>query len=87
MISHQIMAENIKCDGCVAKIKEAIMPLQGVTAVEVSKEEGKVCISGIAIEKKDMVKKLAELGYPEKGHNGFISKAKSYLTCQMEKFS
>ncbi len=87
MVTHQIFVENIKCDGCVASIKENLQQMKGVTAVEVYKGEQKVCVSGITLEKQELVKKLAELGYPEKGENNFFSKAKSFVTCTVEKFS
>lgn len=87
MVTYQIFVENIKCDGCVAKIKENLLPMNGVTAVEVYKDEHKVCVSGIAIEKQDLVNKLTDLGYPQKGGNNLFSKARSFVTCTMEKFS
>ena len=48
-------------------IKTALLKLKGVTAVEIFKEEDKVCVSGIAVEKEAVLAKLASLGYPQKG--------------------
>lgn len=62
-------------------IKTALLKLSGVTAVEIFKDEDKVCVSGIAVEKETIVAKLSSLGYPEKGNNSFISKAKSFVSC------
>lgn len=87
MVTHQIFVENIKCEGCVANIKENLQQIKGVTAVEVYRGEQKVCVSGIALEKQELVKKLAALGYPEKGGNNFFSKARSLVTCTVDKFS
>ena len=87
MVTHQIFVENIKCEGCVVNIKEHLQQIKGVTAVEVYKDEQKVCVSGIALEKQELVKKLAALGYPEKGANNFFSKARSLVTCTVDKFS
>ncbi len=67
-------------------IKTALLKLSGVTAVEIFKEEDKVCVSGIAVEKEMLVAKLSSLGYPERGNNNFISKAKSYVSCAVGKY-
>lgn len=86
MVTHQVFAENIKCDGCVDKIKEGLLQMKGVIAVDVFKEEGKVCITGIALEKQKIINKLSALGYPEKGGNNLFSRARSFVTCKMDKF-
>jgi copper chaperone CopZ len=86
MTTHQIFVDNIKCGGCMNSIKTALLKLSGVTAVEIFKEEDKVCVSGIAVEKEMLVAKLSSLGYPEKGNNNFIRKAKSYVNCAVGKY-
>lgn len=62
-------------------IRTALLKLKGVTAVEIFKEEDKVCVSGIAVEKDVIVAKLSALGYPQKGQNNILSKARSYVSC------
>lgn len=47
-------------------IKTALLKNKGVTAVEIRKEEDKVCVTGIAIERESMVSQLSSLGYPKK---------------------
>ena len=86
MITHQIFVENIKCEGCMNSIKNALLKENGVSAVQVFLEEDKVCVSGIAIDKEMLVKKLSSLGYPEKGSNNLISKAKSFVSCAIGNF-
>jgi copper chaperone CopZ len=86
MTTHQIFVENIKCGGCMNSIKTALLKISGVTAVEIFKEEDKVCVSGIAIEKEMLVAKLSSLGYPERGNNNLISKAKSFVSCAVGKY-
>ena len=66
MTTHQIFVENVKCSGCMNSIKTALLKNKGVTAVEIRKEEDKVCVTGIAIERESMVSQLSSLGYPEK---------------------
>jgi copper chaperone CopZ len=86
MTTYKIFVENIKCDGCVNSIKTALLKLKGVSAVEINKEEEKVCVSGVAIERNEFVMKLATLGYPERGNNNLISKAKSFVSCAVGKY-
>ena len=62
-------------------IKTALLKIKGVTAVDIFKEEDKVSVTGVAVEKKDVVTQLASLGYPEKGSNSLVSKAKSFVSC------
>ena len=87
MVTHQIFVENIKCNGCIVNIKEGLLSMKGVIAVEVYKNEYKVCVTGIALEKQDLIDKLANLGYPKMGVNNLLSKAKSFVTCTMDRFS
>ena len=68
-------------------IRTALLKIKGVTAVDILKEEDKVSVTGVAVEKEDIVAKLASLGYPEKGNNNFMSKAKSFLSCAVGKVS
>jgi copper chaperone CopZ len=67
-------------------IKTALLKLRGVTAVEIFKDEDKVCVSGIAVEKEVVLAKLSSLGYPQKGNNNLVSKAKSYVSCAVGKY-
>jgi copper chaperone CopZ len=86
MTTHKIFVENIKCGGCMNSIKIALLKLKGVTAVEINKEEERVSVSGVAIERNELAMKLAALGYPERGNNNLISKAKSFVSCAVGKY-
>lgn len=68
-------------------IKTALLKLKGVTAVEIDKAEDQVCVSGVTIERHDLVMKLAALGYPEKGNNNLISKSKSFVSCAVGRYN
>ncbi|MES2373861.1 MAG: heavy-metal-associated domain-containing protein [Bacteroidota bacterium] len=85
MITHQLFVENIKCDGCINTIKSALHKIKGVTGVEIFKDENKVCVSGINVEKEQIANKLALLGYPQEGKNSLINKAKSMVSCTVGK--
>jgi copper chaperone len=86
MTTHKIFVENIKCAGCINTIKTALLKLKGVAAVEIYKDEDKVCVSGIAVEKAVVLEKLSALGYPEKGNNSLINKAKSFVSCAVGRY-
>ena len=62
-------------------IKAALLKNKVVTAVEIHIKEDKVCVTGIAIERENMVSQLLSLGYPEKRNNSLYSKAKSFVRC------
>ena len=87
MITQQIFVENIKCGGCMNSIKTALMKLEGVREVQVLKEEDLVNVSGDAFNEDEVLEKLAALGYPEKGNNSLMSKAKSMVSCAVGKMS
>jgi len=82
-----LFVENIKCGGCMKSIKEALKKIAGIQEVEVYKEEEKICIMGIAINRGLLIEKLAAMGYPEKGNNTLMSKAKSYISCAAGKLN
>jgi copper chaperone CopZ len=43
-MQHRIKAQNIKCDGCVAAVKEALQEVPGVERVVVEKAGGWVTV-------------------------------------------
>jgi len=82
----QFEVENIKCGGCMNSIKTALLKLDGVTEVSIDKEIDTVTVTG-TVNREDVVNKLNELGYPEKGNNTLIRKAKSYVNCAIGRMS
>jgi copper chaperone CopZ len=79
-MKQQFEVENIKCGGCVNSIKTALLKLEGVETIEVDKDIDTIVLTG-TIERDLVIKKLNDLGYPEKGHNTMVKKAKSYVSC------
>jgi copper chaperone len=78
----QIQVENIKCGGCMNSIKTSLLKMAFVEDVKIDKETETVHISGASeINREDIVKQLAKMGYPEKGNNNILHKAKSYVSC------
>ncbi len=85
MTSYQFLVENIKCAGCINKIKENLQTMKGVMGVEVIEAEQKVCVSGIGISRDFLASSLSKLGYPETGHNNIFQRARSFVTCKLAK--
>jgi copper chaperone CopZ len=85
-MEQQFEVENIKCGGCMNSIKTALLKLDGVTEVSIDKEIDTVTVTG-TINREDVVNKLNDLGYPEKGNNTLIRKAKSYVNCAIGRMS
>ncbi len=85
-MEQQIVVENIKCGGCMNSIQTALLKLDKVEKVTIDKETETITITG-DIEKSVVINKLNELGYPEKGDNSLVKKAKSYVNCAIGKMS
>jgi copper chaperone len=81
----EIFVENIKCGGCMSGIKKAIGEFPGVKSVDINLEEEKITIQGKHLDRESYVKKMDDMGYPEKGNNTFLKEAKSYVSCAIGK--
>lgn len=65
-MKYKIKAQNIKCDGCVSKIKETLGRIEGVREVEVNIQDATITIdAGTGSSKKMFTDSLKEMGYPE----------------------
>jgi copper chaperone len=80
-MEYLIQVENIKCGGCMNSIKKALSGLVGVEKVEVEKETETITVVGTNDIRNNLVEKLSQLGYPEKGNNNLLHKAKSFVSC------
>ena len=78
--------ENIKCGGCMNSIKTALLKIESVEEVTIDKEIDTIFVTG-NVERKTIITKLNELGYPEKGNNSLSKKAKSYVNCAIGKMN
>jgi copper chaperone len=83
----EIIVENIKCGGCMKTIKKAILEIKGTSNVEINLEEEKISLNANEDSRPQIVSKLHKLGYPEKGSNNIIEKAKSYVSCAIGRMS
>lgn len=85
-MTHEISVENIKCGGCMNTIKTALMKVQGIDEVRIDKETEIITVIGNT-EKSVLVTTLSGLGYPEKGKNNLLKKARSYVSCSIGKMN
>ncbi len=81
-----ITVESIKCGGCMNSIKSALMEIDGVENVSIDKDTETVTIDGTA-ERENLIQTLSNLGYPEKGNNDLLKKAKSFVSCAIGKMN
>lgn len=88
MKTEVIYLANIKCAGCATTIKESLLKIAGVKAVEVINEEDKVVLTYDLENRNEIIKKLHDLGYPEATEeNGLLLKIKSYASCMIGRIS
>jgi len=85
-MEQQIQVENIKCGGCMNSIKNALLQLPLVEDVHIDKDTETVTVTG-AVTRDLLIAQLNGLGYPEKGHNTTLKKAKSYVSCAIGRMS
>jgi copper chaperone CopZ len=87
MEKQEFFVENIKCAGCLSTIKTSMLGLSGVKSVVIDLETEHITLSGVHINREEVIGKLNFLGYPEKGNNSLLSQAKSYVSCAVGKMS
>jgi len=89
MTREKIIIENLKCHGCANTIRKEVSKLDGVSNVEVGMEDSSVNFQldeGIR-QRENVLKKLAQLGYPESGNNNLKSEVVSYVSCAIGRMS
>lgn len=79
-----IEVENIKCGGCANSIQLALLKIDDVEHVKIDMEKEQIEVSG-NVDREAILTKLNDLGYPEKGNNSILKKAKSYVNCAIGK--
>jgi len=60
----QFQVKNVKCGGCVSNIRQGLLGLPGVTAVDVAVDGGRVKVEGEGLDRVVLAQKLGQLGYP-----------------------
>jgi copper chaperone CopZ len=80
------IVDNIKCGGCMNSIRTALQKMDEVSEVQIDLENETIHVKGNA-DRLLIISKLNALGYPEKGNNSMVKKAKSYMNCAIGKMS
>lgn len=66
MQTEKFQVMNVKCGGCANTIRQGLLTMSGVKAVEVVIGGGVVTVEGERLERAALADKLSQLGYPEK---------------------
>ncbi|MGC2520582.1 MAG: heavy metal-associated domain-containing protein [Burkholderiales bacterium] len=86
-----IAVENIRCGGCARTIDRALAAICGVEGVVVDIDAGEVRVDGNETARPAVVRRLLELGYPERGAvsglGSATAKAKSFVSCAIGRVS
>lgn len=85
-MEHIFIVDNIKCGGCMNSIRTALQKIDEVSEVQIDLENETIYVNG-NVERLQIVNKLDALGYPEKGNNSLVKKAKSYVNCAIGKMN
>jgi copper chaperone len=82
-VKHEVIyIENLKCSGCENAIRKALLQSPGVDSVSIEHEQEMVTITGADdLDRMHITAILRRLGYPERGTNNLMEKAKSYVSC------
>jgi copper chaperone len=79
----QVHVENIKCGGCEKSIVKGLMSIEGLSHVEIDREQQLVSVTADASLRDALVAKLKSMGYPEHGSvsglDAGLANAKSFL--------
>ena len=87
-MTESISVENIKCGGCMNSIKTALLKMANVQVVRIDKETETITVeSSVPFEREALLTQLAKMGYPEKGNNNLLLKAKSFVSCAIGNLS
>lgn len=85
-MTYNIEVENIKCGGCMNSIKTTLLKLEGVKDVHIDQEIDTIVVESHT-EREILIQALSKMGYPEKGKNTMIHKAKSMVSCAIGKIN
>lgn len=79
----QLDVQGMHCGGCIKRVTAALVPLQGVSQVDVDLAAGRVSVGGVFPQGPDaLVVVLTAAGYPAKvATSGFTAPPKSGGCC------
>lgn len=87
----QVHVENIKCGGCEKSIVKGLSSIEGLSNIEIDREQQRVSVTGDASLRDALVAKLKSMGYPEQGSvsglEAGLANAKSFVSCAIGRVS
>ena len=78
MTTHQVFVKNIRCDSSINMLKACLMKAEGVTGLNILKNEQLIEINGDAVIPNQIVDILHAHGYAEIPGTGVYSKKNSF---------
>ena len=81
--------QNLKCGGCVKSISNKLSEIKEIKNVIVDKESSSVSFDHQGADEASLIKDaLKRMGYPTiADENGFVDKAKSFVSCASGKLA
>jgi len=81
--------QNLKCGGCVKTISNKLSEIKEIKNVIVDKESSSVSFDHQSADEASLIKDaLKRMGYPTiDDKNGFVDKAKSFVSCASGKLA
>lgn len=87
----QVHVENIKCGGCEKSIVKGLSSIEGLSNIEIDREQQLVSVTADASLRDALVAKLKSMGYPEQGSvsglEAGLTNAKSFVSCAIGRVS
>lgn len=84
MTTEKILVANIKCNGCATTIKNELLKLTGVSAVDVDPQNDAVTLTHDNLHRGEIITRMHALGYPEATEeNGLLLQLKSFVSCMV----
>lgn len=87
----KVHVENIKCGGCEKSIVKGLSSIEGLSNIEIDREQQLVSVTADASLRDALVAKLKSMGYPEQGSvsglEAGLTNAKSFVSCAIGRVS
>jgi copper chaperone len=87
----QVHVENIKCGGCEKSIVKGISAIEGISDIQIDRDQQLVSVTADSSLRDTLVAKLKAMGYPEQGSvsgiDAGLANAKSFVSCAIGRMS
>jgi len=91
VIQIHVHVENIKCGGCEKSIIKGLTSIEGLSNIEIDRDQHLISATADASLRDALVSKLKSMGYPEHGSvsglDAGLANAKSFVSCAIGRIS